>query len=50
MEPVLGRLDSNQLVVMKDDVSVFIDCDGLPTYKQAFQWSENPIFVGMNSC
>ena len=46
MEPVLGRLDSEQLVVMKDDNSVFIDCNGAPTYQQSFPWSEAPTYLG----
>ena len=45
MEPVVGQLDSNQLIVMKDDVSIFVDYNGFPTYKHSFYWSENPSTV-----
>ena len=47
MEPVMGRLDSDQLVLMKDDNSVFIDCNGNPTHKQSFTWSDNPVYLGI---
>ena len=46
LEPVIGRLDSSQLVVMKDNNSVFIDWNGVPTYQQSFSWSDHPVFLG----
>lgn len=47
MEPVIGKLNSDELVLMKDEVSVFVNSDGDPTYKQSFTWSDNPITLSM---
>ena len=46
MEPVIGQLDSDQLIVMKDAESVFVDYNGAPTFKHSFKWSDIPTSVG----
>nr|CAB3267641.1 vam6/Vps39-like protein [Phallusia mammillata] len=45
MEPVIGKLDQQQLVLMKDETSIFINSDGDPTFKHAFTWSDNPLGI-----
>ncbi|XP_039248093.2 vam6/Vps39-like protein [Styela clava] len=44
MEPVMTKLDENRLILMKDDMSIFIDKDGTGE-KQVFKWSDAPIDI-----
>lgn len=46
VDPVIGKLGADQLVLLKDDTSVFIDNNGDLTYHHSFTWSDNPLAVG----
>uniref|UniRef100_H2Y4V8 CNH domain-containing protein n=1 Tax=Ciona savignyi TaxID=51511 RepID=H2Y4V8_CIOSA len=45
MEPVIGKLGVDQLILLKDETSVFIDSEGEVTNKNPFTWSDNPVAV-----
>ncbi|CAK8694992.1 unnamed protein product [Clavelina lepadiformis] len=45
LEPVIGNLGNDQVILMIDDRSVFVDSNGEPTYKHPFAWSDIPVIV-----
>lgn len=47
LEPVITKLDENKLILVKDDMSIFIDSQGTPTETQVFKWSDFPTVIGI---
>nr|XP_002129290.2 vam6/Vps39-like protein [Ciona intestinalis] len=45
MEPVIGKIGSDQLILLKDETSVFINSEGEVVNKNSFVWSDVPLAV-----
>lgn len=49
MEPSISVLKDGNLLLGRDEVTVFIDSDGKPAKRKAPVWTDVPLAVGKNN-
>ncbi|KAL1915253.1 uncharacterized protein VTP21DRAFT_7529 [Calcarisporiella thermophila] len=45
-KPLITRLPNNEILLAKENVSIFVGLDGTPTRKEGIEWSEPPEIMG----
>lgn len=45
-DPLVSKLTDSQVILSRDEMSIFMDEDGSPSQKYPLQWTDIPVAVG----